>query len=142
MKTCTKCKETKSLSLFGNHIRTADGKRVRCKACEAVDNKESRQARKSDNPEGLAARDRTANLKRTYGLSVLEWDAKFKKQQGVCAICSGTCVSGRRLAVDHNHSTGVIRDLLCGNCNGGLGKFLEKPELLLKAVEYLRKHNG
>jgi hypothetical protein len=71
-----------------------------------------------------------------------EYDRKMEAQGGVCAICGKTCVSGKRLAVDHNHSTGKIRDLLCGNCNGGLGKFKEDPELFLKAVDYLRRHNG
>jgi hypothetical protein len=140
MKKCTKCKETKSPSLFGNHIKHKDGKRYRCKACTAADVKEKREAKKLINPAALAEKERINNIKRMYGLSILEWTAKLETQKGVCAICSGTCVSGRRLSVDHNHTTGKIRDLLCGNCNHGLGKFLDSPELLLKAVDYLRKH--
>lgn len=140
MKKCTKCKETKPLELFNNHIRHTDGKRFRCKACESTTNKENRALLKTNSPEALAEKDRVSNLKRTYGISLPEWNAKLEAQKGVCAICSGTCVSGRRLSVDHNHTTGKIRDLLCGNCNHGLGKFLDNPELLLKAVDYLRKH--
>lgn len=141
MKKCTKCKETKPVNLFGNHIRHTDGKRFRCKACEAVDAATSRQELKIKNPEKLLEIDRAANLKQMYGLSIVDWDMKLEKQQGVCAICKGICCSGRRLSVDHNHITGKIRDLLCGNCNQGLGKFLDNPELLLKAAGYLRKHN-
>ena len=140
MKKCTKCKEIKALDLFTNHTSTKDGKRFKCKSCDAVDRKNNRELLKKTNPAELAIKDREINLKRMYGMSILEWEAKSESQKGVCAICSGTCVSGRRLSVDHNHTTGKIRDLLCGNCNHGLGKFLDNPELLLKAVDYLRKH--
>ena len=79
MKQCAKCKEIKPLSMFGTRTKFKDGKRTRCKSCEAV---------------------------------------------------------------DHNHTTGKIRDLLCGNCNGGLGKFMDNPELLIKAADYLKERHG
>lgn len=77
-----------------------------------------------------------------FGISLEDYDLKLEEQKGVCAICGGLCKSGKRLAVDHDHKTGNIRDLLCGNCNGGLGKFQDNPELLIKAADYLRKHSG
>ena len=142
MKKCTKCGEVKPLDQFSNHIRHKDGKRFRCKVCEAVDQKEAKQKRLAVDYEGTRSKERAHNLKRVFGMSLEEYDEKLKAQDGVCAICGGLCKSGKRLAVDHNHTTGKIRDLLCGNCNGGLGKFLDNPELLLKAADYLRKHNG
>ena len=142
MKKCTKCGEVKSLDQFSNHIRHKDGKRFRCKVCEAADQKEAKQKRLALDYEGTRSKERAHNLKRMFGMSLEEYDEKLKAQDGVCAICGGLCKSGKRLAVDHNHTTGKIRDLLCGNCNGGLGKFLENPELLLKAADYIRKHNG
>lgn len=77
------------------------------------------------------------------------WLTKFgelqEKQQGVCAICkqlaSGMLNSRARLAVDHCHTTGKIRGLLCGGCNVGLGHFKDNPEYLANAIEYL-KENG
>ena len=142
MKKCTKCGEVKPLDQFSNHIRHKDGKRFRCKVCEAVDQKEAKQKRLAADYEGTRAKERMHNLKRMFGMSLEEYDEKLKAQNGVCAICGGLCKSGKRLAVDHNHTTGKIRDLLCGNCNGGLGKFLDNPELLELAADYLRKHNG
>lgn len=54
----------------------------------------------------------------------------------VCAICG----SSENLHVDHCHTTGKIRDVLCRECNIGLGHFRDRPDLLLLAIEYLRKH--
>jgi len=61
------------------------------------------------------------------------------KQDGLCAICRKTCSSGKALAIDHDHKTGVVRGLLCGKCNRGLGLFCDSKELLLNAYTYLNK---
>jgi len=44
------------------------------------------------------------------------------------------------LAVDHNHDTGKVRELLCNTCNNGLGCFKDDPKLLQSAIKYLNKH--
>jgi len=46
------------------------------------------------------------------------------------------------MAVDHNHETGNVREILCFNCNHALGIFKDSPSLVHKAYEYLRKHSG
>jgi hypothetical protein len=61
------------------------------------------------------------------------------KQHGRCLICRHKCTTGRRLAVDHEHGTNMIRGLLCSNCNTGLGKFNDDITLLKAAIAYLRK---
>lgn len=142
MKQCVKCKEVKSLDLFSNHVRHKDGKRFRCKSCESLDSKENRKRKLNENYLGTRLQERKHNLKRMFGISLEDYDLKLEEQKSVCAICGGLCKSGKRLAVDHDHKTGNIRDLLCGNCNGGLGKFQDNPELLIKAADYLRKHSG
>lgn len=70
-----------------------------------------------------------------------------KRQAGKCAICErvpdgsrGT--KDRRLHVDHDHSTGRIRDLLCQSCNLLIGFARESPKLLAKASEYLGRHSA
>lgn len=66
-----------------------------------------------------------------------EYKSISKEQNHVCAICGGID-NGRSLAVDHNHSTGYIRGLLCRRCNQGIGSFGENIELLQKAILYLQ----
>lgn len=84
-------------------------------------------------------------LKRNFGMSVEEYDAISAKQGGRCAICrqpETVVMRGKlmRLAVDHCHSGGHIRELLCSACNTGLGSFRDDPERMEAAIAYLRKH--
>jgi hypothetical protein len=78
---------------------------------------------------------------RAYGVTV-EWYAEQeRKQQGLCAICGQPETSTRngkvkRLAVDHDHVTGVARALLCCKCNQWLG-VIEMSEWIAKASAYL-----
>jgi hypothetical protein len=79
-------------------------------------------------------------LKKAYGISLEEYNKMFDEQNGCCAICGDHQSSmTRSLSVDHCHKTGTIRGLLCKNCNTSLGQFKDSIELLLKAIEYLRK---
>lgn len=89
-------------------------------------------------PEEKARRDRDRYYQRTYGISHDEYDALLEAQGGRCAICRNK-PKKRRLAVDHNHKTGLVRGLLCSPaCNYKLlGRRDGKPEVFLKAYEYL-----
>ena len=88
------------------------------------------------------ARDHYArNPGRPYGLSADEYRSLVEKQQNRCAIC-GSPPQKRRLCVDHDHTTGKVRELLCRTCNAGLGHFKDNEELLLAAASYLKKHVG
>lgn len=79
--------------------------------------------------------------KRRYGIASQEYDGKYEAQGGCCAIC-GVRQSNikQALAIDHNHVTGGVRDLLCGNCNRGIGLLQDSAELCLRAAEYLQRH--
>ena len=63
----------------------------------------------------------------------------LQQQNSACAICAEKCISGKRLAVDHCHETGKVRQLLCRRCNQSMGKFNDDPVLLQKVVDYLIK---
>jgi hypothetical protein len=87
---------------------------------------------------------RGRRLVKGYGITLAEYNAAFDAQGGRCAICrqpetnvdkrSGIT---RRLAVDHDHFTGTVRNLLCGRCNLGLGLLGDDPTLLRAMAEYV-----
>lgn len=79
---------------------------------------------------------RRAHLKRKYDISLEEYEDMFRKQDGKCRICNDPYDS---LHVDHDHATGDVRGLLCNNCNAGLGMFKDSPELMVKAIKYLKE---
>ena len=82
-------------------------------------------------------------LKRQYGIDFDDYNAMLFKQNHRCCICnSHEDDFKRRLAVDHCHTTGKVRGLLCHHCNISLGNFKDDPKLLKRAIKYLEKHNG
>lgn len=77
-------------------------------------------------------------LKISYGLTIEGYNLLLGVQNGRCAICSDL-PGKRRLAVDHDHKTGIVRSLLCGRCNTALGNLRENPEIMLKMIAYINK---
>lgn len=95
--------------------------------------------------ENFPENERSRHLERNFGITPEQYDEKLIAQKGVCAICGNEETSyhngkPRRLAVDHSHSTGKIRDLLCWRCNTTIGKFNENAELIDKFLDYINKH--
>jgi len=86
-----------------------------------------------------------ADLKRLYNLSTEDYDLLVEKQNNCCAICgtSALLFSGRkkRLCVDHCHTTGKVRGLLCEPCNTLLGMAKDNQRTLSSAINYLKDHN-
>lgn len=76
-------------------------------------------------------------VSKTYGLEAGEYDRRYKAQGGKCAICQVATGAYRRLAVDHNHSTGTVRGLLCSPCNQFIGRLRDSPDAFLRAHKYL-----
>lgn len=62
----------------------------------------------------------------------------YNKQFGKCALCKRYLAD--TYVLDHNHTTGAIRGLLCRPCNSGLGMIGETPEALDRAANYLRRY--
>jgi hypothetical protein len=80
-----------------------------------------------------------------YGLIVEEYDALLAKQGGCCAVChkpETLRIKGQRvdLAVDHDHTTGKVRGLLCHLCSRGSGFFQGSPDRLRAMAAYLERH--
>ena len=146
-KACTVCKQVKPLEDFYNRKASEDGKAYRCKVC---DNAAVRRFR-SERPERYGYNQRKANLLTKYGITLEDFNEMWEAQGGMCEICGvdmesmlkggGAKNVSNTACVDHCHSTGVVRGLLCALCNKALGMFHDIPERLEKAATYLRKHS-
>jgi len=136
MKTCKRCGETRPLVEFYPDPRRKDGLRSQCKPCNIA------RATKwnKDNPARVAANVHRGAVKARYGITAEDYAQMLHEQGGVCAICRGADSRGRRLAVDHNHITGVVRALLCDTCNRGIGLLGDSSERLHAAARYLELH--
>lgn len=119
---CRHCNEV--LSLLSFEYRNDSKKyRTECKPCRA-----NREAAKR------------------YNVSVGDIDKLKLLQNNSCAICGihaeeivHTAFKHNPLVIDHDHTTGHVRGLLCPNCNSGLGQFKENEASLINAITYLRK---
>lgn len=89
--------------------------------------------KRSINPEAQ----REYLLRTKYGLTAADYNSMVEAQQHKCAICK--CEAP--LQVDHCHKSGKVRELLCNNCNGGIGIFRENIEAMQRAIEYIKKHS-
>ena len=81
---------------------------------------------------------RDSRLRKTYGITLADYDRMLKAQGGGCAIC-GRSPKTRALDVDHSHRTGKVRGLLCHRDNRGLTWFSDDPARLRAAARYLTR---
>lgn len=93
----------------------------------------------------LVGKERTADLRlrREYQITFAEREKVFNYQGRVCAMCKQRPITGRsQFSVDHRHSDGLLRGLLCWKCNRALGAFQrfhpDCVELFQAAADYLR----
>ena len=115
--TCKCCGDRKTPSEFRKRTEaTHTGYRTSCKACER-----------------LGRRDRY--LMERYGIDHSEYE-ELVSESGGCEICGSQ--GSPWLCVDHCHSTGKIRGILCNNCNTGVGLLGDTEEAVLRAVQYLK----
>lgn len=128
-KFCRGCTTTLPIDLFSIRSERKNGRRARCRQCESRTHKQYSEK----NP----GRSRIRNLKSKYNMTEEQYFAILATQDGKCGLCENT-ESGRKdspwLHVDHNHITGVIRGLLCHNCNTAVG-MIEKNGINLKSIE-------
>jgi hypothetical protein len=82
---------------------------------------------------------RTQDMERKYGVSREDYDKMLADQLGRCGICDVLAEDAERarLFVDHEHSTGKVRGLLCLRCNLALGLLDDNPDSLRRAAEWL-----
>lgn len=73
----------------------------------------------------------------TFGLAEGQYALLLAHQVGRCAICRRATGAAKRLAVDHDHATGLVRGLLCGPCNQLLGHGRDDLEFFWRIIRYL-----
>ena len=135
LKTCTKCgveQPIEEFPLTGRLERQYVGSW--CRSCKRICSKNYYRQNKEK-----WKYDPAAQAAKRFNLTAEEYHEMTAEQGGVCVIC-GNPPGQRRLHVDHDHRTGVVRALLCSRCNAGLGQFHDSPELMRTAIEYLEKH--
>lgn len=153
---CTKCKQDKDVSLFHKDKKRVNGYTSWCKECRNTaradiywKDPEHGRNRAKNYRESLTAEqryisNRNTKLKQAYGLTH-EQVEEMKRLQGYkCYVCNkpeheaGT----KGLVVDHNHTTGQIRKMLCGPCNTALGLLNEDVGIFTSLIKYVEEHNG
>lgn len=75
-----------------------------------------------------------------YGITLEDYDDLLQEQEFKCGVCKRHVSElSQPLFVDHDHTTGVVRGLLCIRCNTSIGGLGDSIDGLLAAIEYLRK---
>jgi hypothetical protein len=111
--------------------------RSRSRERYALDPRPLRSARakwRQQNPEKVRIGLRKSALKSKYGLTWEKYQTLLRRQNRRCRICSGGLLEPH---VDHDHSSGKVRGLLCHNCNTALGMFKDSARLLRRAAMYI-----
>ncbi|MFD8633071.1 MULTISPECIES: endonuclease VII domain-containing protein [unclassified Streptomyces] len=116
-KLCRQCGVIKPHSEWHKNSSASDGLSTRCKACRVVQG-------------------RAGHLKRSYGMTEAQRDEMIAAQGGVCLIC----LKAPAVHVDHCHTTGKVRGVLCFNCNTAIGKLGDDPDAARRVVSYLEGH--
>lgn len=133
---CSRCDEEKSVLDFPRRSNRPRGIAYHCKACDI---KKVRNWAKN-NPDKIYER----FIKKLYKLTLNEYNNMLEIQSHKCVICAkkhNPTKNHGRLFVDHNHETGEIRGLLCGNCNSILGHAHDNIDVLYAAINYLAKYS-
>jgi hypothetical protein len=128
LKRCPSCRLTKELSDFPNTRATKDGKATYCKPCHNRISKRNADRRYGSRRNYL--------LTHRYGASQAQIEWKLLQQNHKCALCREHPAEH----VDHQHSDGELRGVLCFNCNRALGYFDDDWEILCRAGDYLEAH--
>lgn len=78
------------------------------------------------------------HIEQTYGITSEEYEAVLDHQGRVCPLCLRARGVRKRLSVDHDHATGIVRGLICGVDNKYLGHARDQIEYFERCIEYLK----
>ena len=121
---CSQCREWKPPAEFNKNKQQRSGLNYMCRTCSNVHS-------------------RKYNLPTKYGITSADFATMLLQQSGKCACCGLQFVmegaKSERPCVDHNHTTGEVRALLCGRCNLAAGNVLDSSERAQQLAEYLKR---
>ncbi|MQA98896.1 MAG: recombinase [Actinobacteria bacterium] len=120
----------KSPEDFPRNRATKSGRATYCRPCHNRIMRANRQTHYGS--------DRNFQLVRRYGVDAVQVEWMILQQGGVCALCR----EANPRHVDHDHRSGKVRGILCFNCNKGLGKVEDGPDVLRRAMDYLLAHGS
>lgn len=144
MRTCRKCKEGEPK--VGFYKSSRDGSQSLCKGCAKEYGRVWQKNNRSKN-QGYCQRYykdnkhkwRERDYQRKYGMSIQEVNALIASQNGQCPICEIPFKSQKLMSLDHDHTTGKVRQMLCSKCNTALGLLNEDVVRFHRAVKYINK---
>jgi len=124
MKTCSWCKETLPLDRFSKRTYSSGniGYQCKCKNCEKVSKKKYYKPHEQ--------------TRRKLGISEEDYNTLIEKSKGGCEVCSRPL---DKVCIDHCHTTGKVRGVLCNNCNTALGLVGDNVATLSKLIQYLER---
>jgi len=124
MKTCSLCHNPKPISCFGKKSSSKDGHNPWCNPCR-------NNYYKLKN----SLKNKRAQIRSKYQLSSNLVDMILDIQKHECQICHTPLKQGN-YCIDHS-KLGIIRGILCRQCNSGLGMFKDNVVILNSAITYL-----
>lgn len=143
-KKCYRCQVVKPLEAYYNHKGRPHNKANECRDCclarqRSITGDKRREYNRKRRESGAQLEStRKHLLKKLYGISVEQFTEMLTRQNGVCKIChKPESKKKNRLHVDHCHTTGRVRGLLCSKCNAMLGMCGDSAEVLRNAIGYL-----
>lgn len=155
-KVCSHCKTLQCVLAFNKHKTSKGGRRSDCRNCSISASRVYRTLHADE----VKARQRIHNQKykpkkpdapqvradQLYGLTRDQYYQMLSDQNYLCAICGNTETarksdgSVRRISLDHDHATGLVRAFLCHRCNMLLGQANDDASLLRAMADYLDYH--
>lgn len=160
---CNRCGFVKPVEKFFMDKKTKHGKAHSCRACmrkkDYPSNREINELLKDFGKhrcircgkiQPLSEQDLSikrcckfcSSIKRAaYNFKISEEDAELLLNTTICAICCRQ-INGKAKHIDHDHTTGKIRSVLCSTCNQGLGMFRDDIDIMTRAIKYLKDHHA
>ena len=136
MKKCSKCNLVKNKDMFHVDKSRKSGLKSSCKSCRVKKGTKQMPPKTNKTMAEKKAEKRKHRIYGKYKIRVEDYNEMFLEQGGCCAICGS---AQKILDIDHCHSSGKVRALLCRGCNVGIGHFKESQKSLYEAIKYLKR---